>query len=238
MRKRKETDTSPIVVQRDKFKDEIVIREFPWTPKQQEIINAILQKENKIIFLDGVAGTAKTLMAIYCGLVFLKTKRASEMYYVRSIIESASRSLGSLPGTEEDKFRPFAMPLDEKLYELLSKPDIDKLWKDDRIKCLPINFMRGLSINASFIVADEIQNFDKKEMTTLLTRIGKYTKLVLCGDSMQSDINGKSCLKQILNIFSDEDSKKHGIISFYLGKEDIMRSEIVQFIVEKLETVK
>ena len=81
---------------------------------------------------------------------------------------------------------------------------------------------------------DEAQNSTKKELTTLLTRVGHFSKLFVCGDPMQSDINGKSGFAEICNIFSDEESAKNGIHVFYLTEEDIVRSELVKYIVKKL----
>lgn len=233
--KRNREDNSPKIQQNGKIKEKLTIKEFPWTARQKEIIESLLSKDANITFISGPAGTAKTLLAVYAALKCLNEKKVGEIYYVRSIIESASRSLGSLPGNEFDKFKPFAMPLEDKLLELLPNSEVNKLNQDGRIKCIPINFMRGLSINVGFIICDEFQNFTKKEATTLLTRVGKFTKLILCGDSMQSDINGHSCLEELVKLFGDEESKKMGIRVFNLTKDDIMRSEICKFIVEKLE---
>jgi phosphate starvation-inducible protein PhoH len=81
---------------------------------------------------------------------------------------------------------------------------------------------------------DEAQNSSQKELTTLLTRVGHFSKLFICGDPMQSDINGKSGFDKMCNIFNDDLSRQHGVHVFYLTEEDIVRSEIVKFIVKKL----
>lgn len=228
-------DNSPRVAQREKFKDGFEIKEFKWTDRQKQIIEQLLNKENKIILLSGPAGSSKTLLSIYAGLKYLQEKKVSEILYVRTVIESASKSMGFLPGTEEEKFALFSIPLKEKLQELLGKNDEIKLFKEDRLKSLPVNFMRGISLNAKFIVGDELQNFTFKEIITLMTRIGQYSKMILAGDIMQSDINSHSGFKQIIDIFNDEESRKQGIITIQLGTEDIMRSGMVKYIVEKLE---
>lgn len=228
-------DNSPRVVQREKFKDSFEIKEFRWTSHQESIIGQLLNKENKLIFLSGPAGSSKTLLSIYAALKYLQEKRISEILYVRTVIESASKSMGYLPGTESEKFSLFSIPLREKLDELLKPQDQTRLFKDERIKSMPVNFMRGVSLNSKFVVADELQNFTAKEIITLITRLGQFSKMILAGDLMQSDINSHSGFKQIMDIFSDEESQKQGIINIKLGTEDIMRSQIVRFIVEKLE---
>lgn len=230
-------DNSPRVAQREKFKDGFEIKEFKWTEKQKQIIEQLLDKNNKIVLLSGPAGSSKTLLSIYAALKYLQEKKISEILYVRTVIESASKSMGFLPGTEEEKFALFSIPLREKLQELLSKNDEIKLFKEERLKSLPVNFMRGISLNAKFIVGDELQNFTFKEIITLMTRIGQFSKMILAGDTMQSDINSHSGFKQVIDIFSDKESQEQGIIHIKLGTEDIMRSQIVRFIVEKLSQV-
>jgi phosphate starvation-inducible PhoH-like protein len=230
-------DSSPRVVQREKLKEIFGIKEFRWTERQKLIIEQLLDKKNQIILLSGPAGSSKTLLSIYVALKYLLEKKVDEILYVRTVIESASKSMGFLPGTEEEKFALFSIPLREKLQELVTKSDEIKLFRDDRIKCLPVNFMRGISLNAKFIVGDELQNFTFKEIVTLMTRIGKFSKLILAGDTMQSDINSHSGFKQVIEAFNDEESRNRGIISIQLGTEDIMRSEIVKFVVERLEKI-
>lgn len=231
-------DQSPKVAQRDKISHPFEIREFKWTEKQKSVIEQLLDKNNKIIFLSGPAGSSKTLLSVFAALQYLKEKRVSELLYIRTVIESASKSLGFLPGAESDKFKPFILPLEDKLFELLNKSSIDQLFKEDRIKCLPVNFLRGSSFNSKFIIADELQNFTKKEIITLITRIGQFSKMILAGDMMQSDVNGQSGFGAILDIFDDEESRKQGIIHIKLDSSDIMRSGIVKYIVEKLEKIK
>ena len=227
-------DRSLHVPQRDKFKGLLQIKDLNWTEKQKEFIGLVLDKKSKMIFVDGVAGTGKTLMAVYCGLKMLNDKKVSDLVYVRSVIESASKSLGFLPGESEDKFKPFILPLEDKLEELLNKGDKDKLLRDDRIMARPVNYLRGANFNAKFIICDEAQNFDSKELTTLITRIGQFSKVIICGDSHQSDINGKSGFKHTYSVFNDEESRQNGIYYYNFGIDDVMRSELVKFILRKL----
>lgn len=229
-------DNSPKVFQRSKLKTPLNIRSFNFTPKQQELINLILDKHSKVIFINGPAGTTKSYCAAYCALQLLNQKRASDILFIRSIIESASKSLGSLPGEFGEKFKPFLLPLEDKLNELLPKGDIDLLFKEQRIQPIPINFLRGASYNAKVIWSEESQNFSFKELTTLITRIGEFSKLIIVGDSRQSDLNGKSGFVNMLNLFNNEESRKEGIFTFEFNRSDVLRSGVLKFILEKLES--
>ena len=130
------------------------------------------------------------------------------------------------------------MPLEEKLREIIQENRIRMLFEEGIVSCAPINYLRGASWKNKIVLADEAQNFTKKELITLITRIGEDTKYFICGDLMQSDINGKSGLNEIAKIFDDEESKKNGIHVFTFDKKDILRSEILKFIISKLEKVK
>lgn len=229
-------DRSPHVHQRDKLAFELNPREREdLTEKQRKFIELMTDKDTRLVFVEGPAGTSKTFMAVYCGLLLMKRRSVSDLLYVRSIAESASKSLGSLPGDQNLKMHPFLMPLYDKLDELLPRIEVDRLIKEERIQGIPINFLRGSSFNARFIVADESQNFDIKELTTLITRLGKFSKMVIAGDITQSDINGKSGFGKMISIFDDEESRQKGIHCFKFTKEDIVRSGILRFIVERLE---
>lgn len=234
----KETkDTSPYVAQREKIDFHLNIRELPWTEKQKKAIEVITSKDTKIVFLSGPAGTSKSLLATYCGLKLLNERKVSEIIYVRSIIESASKSLGALPGFCEDKFKPFALPLTDKMEELIKASDIKKLLAEERIKPIPVNFLRGASFNVNYVIADEMQNAEHFELQTIISRIGHFSKFIICGDPMQCDIKEKhkSGFKPMFDLFNDEESREHGIHCLEFGKEDIVRSEILKFIVDKLE---
>lgn len=229
-------DTSVKVPQRDKLKDSLFIYERDdLTEKQQKFIELLMDKETKIIFVNGPAGTSKTFLSVYCGLHLLNAKKVSDIVYIRTIVESASKGLGSLPGELDEKFGPFMMPLIDKLNEMLPKADVQALLKEERVQAVPINYLRGASFNARFLLADEAQNFTFQELTTLITRYGKFSKMVICGDTRQSDIGDRSGFGAFYDIFDTEDSKENGIHTFEFDKSDIVRSELLQFIVEKIE---
>jgi len=233
----KKKDTSPKVHQNEKIKESVRIDERQLTSKQIELLNLLQNKTTKLVFISGPAGTAKTYTSILAGLTLLNHKRVSEIIYVRSIVESSDSKLGFLPGEMDEKMSPYIQPLIDKLEELLPKHDIDKLKKEERIHGFPINFLRGLSWNAKCIVADEAQNMSKKELITLITRVGEFSKLFICGDPDQSDINGKSGFVPTMNIFDDEESRNNGIYVYKFDEEDIVRSGLVKFILKKLKNV-
>lgn len=229
-------DKSPHVHQREKIDFPLNIKEREdLTDRQKELIELIINKSTKIVLVAGPAGTSKSFSAMLAGLKLLESTAVSDIIYVRSIIESASKSIGSLPGELEIKMHPFLMPLYDKLEELLPKSIVDKLVKDERITGVPINFLRGASFNAKFIFADEVQNMQFSEIKTLLSRQGKYSKMILAGDFMQSDINGKSGFRPVFNLFNNERSREEGIHCFEFTKEDIVRSGVVKFIIEMIE---
>jgi phosphate starvation-inducible PhoH-like protein len=233
----KKSDTSPRVHQNTKIRDDVKIDQRELTPKQIELLELLKNKNTKCVFISGPAGTSKTFTSILAGLYLLNQKRVSEIVYVRSIVESSDSKLGFLPGEMDEKMSPYIQPLIDKLEELLPKHDIDKLKKEERIHGFPINFLRGLSWNAKCIVADEAQNMTKKELTTLITRVGEFSKLFICGDPDQSDINGKSGFVPMMNVFDDEESRNNGVYVFKFGEDDIVRSGLVKFVLKKLKTL-
>ena len=118
---------------------------------------------------------------------------------------------------------------------MISSQDRSFLEQKKIINALPVNYLRGANWIDKIIIADESQNFTFKELTTLITRIGRNTKLFICGDPMQSDINGKSGFDRMSDIFNNKESADNGIHCFDFTKEDILRSEILKFIVGKIE---
>jgi phosphate starvation-inducible protein PhoH and related proteins len=233
-------DTSPRVHQREKIDYTLNLRGLDWTEKQKAFIELATHKDTKIVFLSGPAGTSKSILAVYCALLLLNQKRVSDLVYVRTIVESASQSMGTLPGDENSKLKFFVSVLNDKLEELLPAGDIKKLNIDERVKGMPVNYLRGASYNAKAVIIDEAQNGTFNELVTCLTRIGKFTKYFVLGDPMQTDLRHKeqSGFKPMFDIFNTEESRAQGIYCVEFGKEDIMRSEILKFIIEQIENYK
>ena len=207
------------------------------TERQKFFLSLALRPETNIMFVSGPAGSTKTYMAVYSALRHLSANEDLDLLYVRTVIESAEKGLGALPGDIEEKFNPYMMPLEDKLTEMLPKTNTAKaeMLDNGRLQAMPINYLRGASWKDKIVVADEAQNFTFKELTTLITRLGVGCKLFICGDFMQSDINGKTGFKKMFKLFDEIESQKKGIHSFSFTKEDIMRSPLQKFIIGKLE---
>ena len=124
----------------------------------------------------------------------------------------------------------------DKLHELLPKGQAELLLKQERVKGLPLGFLRGLSINASYIICDEAQNLSIHDLLLVSTRMGKFSKLIFIGDIRQSDIKN-SGFERIYQLFDDEKSKSKGIVTFKFGTDDIMRNDILAYIIEKFEEI-
>jgi phosphate starvation-inducible PhoH-like protein len=237
--KQRKPDRSKPVSQREKIKDTFKIRDFQFTEKQKDFIKLALNPESKIIFVNGVAGTSKTFLAIYCALMLLNAKKKTDsIFYIRSAVESSDSKLGFLPGEIEDKVGPYNGPLIDKLEEFLDKNTIDWLTNDNRIIGMPVNFVRGLNWNCKAIIVDEAQNMTYKEILTLITRLGEFSKCFILADPLQSDlpISKAGGFEKMTAKFNDEESKVEGIFSFFFGEEDIMRSKLVKFIVKKTKS--
>lgn len=228
-------DHSPIIPQRSKLKTTLKIYQRELTEKQQQFLALAADKQTKIIFVSGPAGSSKTFLAVLHALKMINEKRVSDLVYIRSAVESSDTKLGFLPGEADEKMAPYIQPLLDKLTEMLPKGDIDVLLKEERVTGVPVGFLRGLNWNAKVIVADESQNMTYKELFTLITRTGEFSKVFILGDPEQSDINGKSGFIKMISHFDDEESRQNGIHVFRFTEDDIVRSGLVQFIIRKVK---
>ena len=219
-------------------KTNIKLKKVALTDKQLQLLKIIFDNDSKIIFISGPAGTSKTYVAIYGALQLYNMNNERGITYVRTIAESGEKSLGALPGEMAEKINPYMMPMNEKLDELLIPGQASTVKEKEIIKGMPINYLRGASWRNEVVIADESQNFTFKELTTLMTRLGEGSKLIICGDPMQSDINGKSGFADMYSLFNDQESKEKGIHTFHFGAEDIKRSEILKYVISKLQTHK
>jgi phosphate starvation-inducible PhoH-like protein len=125
----------------------------------------------------------------------------------------------------------YLAPFNEKFNELLEEQQIRRLEKDNRIAVCPINFARGLHFSVKFVCCDESQNLTTRELQTLFTRIGEFSKIIICGDPDQSDLPfGKSGFNTVYNAFNNAESQEHGIYCVELTEEDIVRSELCKYV--------
>jgi phosphate starvation-inducible protein PhoH and related proteins len=222
--------------QYDKFDFKLKKRPFKFTDNQKRLIDIINKEDTKIVFVEGPAGTSKSLISVYCGLLMLKESRVDSIMYLRSVVESAQKSMGYLPGDASLKMSFFSAIVDDKLSELVEAQDIPGFHSKKKIDTMPLNYIRGCSWRRTFIIADEIQNYNQKEILSTLTRIGDQSVMVLCGDRTQSDISNSGFAK-VYDLFDDDESRQQGIYTFKFTEEDIVRSEIVKFVVKKFGTI-
>lgn len=230
-------DKSPIIPQRSKLRSTLDVYQRDLTPKQQSFLDLALDKQSKLIFVSGPAGTAKTYLSIQAALTMISEKRVSDLIYVRSVVESADSKMGFLPGEVGDKMAPYLEPMMDKLEELLPRNQVDILKKEERIAGLPVGHLRGRNWNAKVIIGDEAQNMTFKEILTLITRTGEFAKVFILGDPEQPDINGKSGFIKMVSVFDDEESRSEGIHVFRFDDDDIVRSGLVRFIAKKIKKV-
>lgn len=141
--------------------------------------------DNQIVIITGRAGSGKSLVGAITALDFLNTKQCDKLLVTRSAIE-VGKSLGYLPGSLEEKFNPYMEALVENLYKCMDKVKIDDLVKAKKIDALPVQFIRGKTID-DILIVEESQNLTKQEMLAILTRLGKTGKIVINGDNEQQD---------------------------------------------------
>jgi len=235
--RRKKPKVTEKILPLEENKYKLNFKHFDLTGKQKDFLHKAFDEKTKIMFIAGPAGSTKTFMSVYSALRLFNDNNDLDIFYVRTIVESADRGLGHLPGDVGEKFHPFMMPLTDKMQEILSSDQIKMLTDEKIISAAPVNYLRGASWSNKLVIADESQNFTLKELVTLVTRIGKNTKMFVCGDPLQSDINGKTGFRTMWKAFNDKDSVDEGIHCFEFTKEDILRSEILKFIVNKIENI-
>lgn len=151
--------------------------------EQKEAKRLIL--ENQIVIVTGRAGSGKSLVGAITALDFLNTKQCEKVLVARSAVE-VGKSLGFLPGDLKEKFNPYIEALVENLYKCMDRVKVDELVKNGKITALPIQFIRGKTIDDVLIV-EEAQNLTKGEMEAILTRLGTTGKIIINGDSSQRD---------------------------------------------------
>jgi len=203
----------------------------PKTLNQKLYLEAI--EKHDMVFGIGPAGTGKTYLAVSMAVRALVEKKISRIVLTRPAVEAGER-LGFLPGTLQEKIDPYLKPLYDALYDMLDVERVDRHVERGVIEIAPIAFMRGRTLNESFVILDEAQNTTPEQMKMFLTRIGYNSKAVITGDITQIDLPvGKmSGLIEARNVISGVE----GISFIHFNERDVVRHALVQRIVRAYES--
>jgi phosphate starvation-inducible protein PhoH and related proteins len=196
------------------------------TPHQVEYLHNI--QTHDITFSVGPAGTGKTYLAVACAVDALERDNVKRIVLVRPAVEAGER-LGFLPGDMAQKVDPYLRPLYDALYDLMGYDKVAKMFERGAIEIAPLAFMRGRTLNHSFVILDEAQNTTPEQMKMFLTRMGFGSKAVITGDITQVDLarGQKSGLVDAQEVLK----KIRGIAFTHFGAEDVVRHPLVQRIV-------
>lgn len=203
----------------------------PRTPGQHKYTEAI--KNHDLVFGIGPAGTGKTYLAMAMAISAFKSGKVSRIILTRPAVE-AGEKLGFLPGDIADKIDPYLRPIFDALYDMIPNETLDRYIEQNVIEVAPIAFMRGRTLNDSFIVFDEAQNSTIDQMKMFLTRLGFSSKAVVTGDITQTDLPSSrvSGLIDAQNVLKGVE----GVEFVYFSTEDVVRHELVQRIIEAYDS--
>ena len=202
----------------------------PKTVNQRRYLEAI--ERNDLVFGIGPAGTGKTYLAVAMAVSAFMNKQVTRIILTRPAVEAGER-LGFLPGTLQEKVDPYLRPLYDALYDMLESDRVEKLLERNIIEVAPIAFMRGRTLNDSFIILDEAQNSTPEQMKMVLTRQGFNSKMVVNGDVTQIDLPTarRSGLLDAMDVLKGVE----GISFVQFDEKDVVRHTLVQRIVKAYE---
>jgi phosphate starvation-inducible PhoH-like protein len=205
----------------------------PKNPNQEALVRMLRDKNKKIIFVTGPAGTGKTLFATETGVRHWLTGVYDKLVFTRPNI-AVDEELGFLPGTLEEKMGPYVRPIYDIVNQFVSPKELQGLIEDKTVEIAPLGFMRGRTFKNSWIVADEMQNATVSQMKMLLTRVGENSQLVITGDLEQSDIGPHNGLSDFLGRWKaarcQDTCRSIGHIQFDV--RDVLREAVVQEILD------
>src|SRR5216117_324767 len=198
----------------------------PKSVNQRRYLEAI--EKHDMVFGIGPAGTGKTYLAVAMAISALLAKRVNRIILARPAVEAGER-LGFLPGTLQDKIDPYLRPLYDALYDMLDPEKVDRYLEKNVIEIAPIAFMRGRTLNDSFVILDEAQNTTSEQMKMFVTRLGFNSKAVITGDVTQIDLPSarRSGLIEAVDILKNV----QGLSFVYFDEGDVVRHHLVQRII-------
>lgn len=222
-------------VEQEAIQDEKVVTELPifnikLTEKQQELYKGIADK--RIITVVGPPGTSKTFTVCYAALKALQENKIKRIILVKPL-ETSGEELGFLPGSGKEKVQPFMESFLDNLSQMLDEKNLKFLLDKDIIKFEPIAYMRGRTFKDSFIICDEMQNADIKQLMTTITRFGRGSKIAIIGDTRQNDINERYVALDffIKEVLKDDEQ----ILNFGFDRSDIVRDPLLVKIIDNYE---
>ena len=199
----------------------------PKSLNQRRYLEAI--EKHDMVFGIGPAGTGKTYLAVAMAISALLAKRVNRIILARPAVEAGER-LGFLPGTLQEKIDPYLRPLYDALYDMLDPEKVDRYLEKNVIEIAPIAFMRGRTLNDSFVILDEAQNTTSEQMKMFVTRLGFNSKAVITGDITQIDLPSarRSGLLEAIDILKSVE----GLSFVYFDQGDVVRHHLVQRIIQ------
>ncbi len=205
----------------------------PKSVNQRRYLEAI--EKHDMVFGIGPAGTGKTYLAVAMAISALLSKRVNRIILARPAVEAGER-LGFLPGTLQDKIDPYLRPLYDALYDMLEPEKVDRYLEKNVIEIAPIAFMRGRTLNDSFVILDEAQNTTSEQMKMFVTRLGFNSKAVITGDVTQIDLPNarRSGLLEAADVLKHVD----GLTFVYFDEGDVVRHHLVQRIIRAYDEFK
>ena len=199
----------------------------PKTDNQKRYLESI--RTHDLVFAMGPAGTGKTYLAVAAAVHLLKIEAVRKLVLVRPAVE-AGEKLGFLPGDMREKVNPFLRPLLDALHDMMDYATIRRFLDSDVIEVSPLAFMRGRTLNGSIIILDEAQNATKSQMKMFLTRLGHGSKMIVTGDSTQTDLEDPRDNGLIDAAIRLRNTR--GVAFVHLDKSDVVRHDLVQRVIE------
>lgn len=220
-----ETDAETVIL----FTKESAIK--PKTSGQKVFSRAT--KKNDIVFVIGPAGTGKTFLAVAIAVAALRDRQVDRIVLTRPAVE-AGESLGFLPGDFREKVDPYLRPLYDSLYDMIPSDKLKRYLETRVIEIVPLAYMRGRTLNNSFVILDEAQNTSFNQMKMFLTRLGVNSRAIITGDVTQVDLRDprQSGLVQVRSILDQIE----GIRFVYLTEQDVVRHRLVRDIIKAYDT--